>query len=201
MHANKIAIVGSVALSFVIMMTGVQMSSHNTYSVPFIKSANAYSLEVDSLKEAAVKEVSFDELSKKERKEVECLAKNIYYEAGFEPHNGKVAVASVTMNRVMTGNYADTICGVVHQKTGSTYQFSWVGMKNRLSKINESVYNEILELATSMYLNYDSSKDVTKGATFYHADYIHPRWKLQRVKKIGRHIFYRSKNDYAQLGE
>lgn len=200
MQANKVAVLGSIVLSSIILMTGFQMSSHNTYSVPFVKSANANSLEVDSSNEDPIKPVSFDQLSKKERKEVECLAKNIYYEAGFEPHNGQVAVAAVTMNRLMTGNYANTICGVVHQKTGSTYQFSWVGMKNRLSKINENVYNEILKLATSMYLNYDSSKDVTKGATFYHADYVNPGWRLQRVKKIGRHIFYRSKNDYAQLG-
>jgi spore germination cell wall hydrolase CwlJ-like protein len=29
-----------------------------------------------------------------------------------------------------------------------------------------------------------------KEALFYHADYVSPGWKLPRIDKIGRHIFY-----------
>jgi spore germination cell wall hydrolase CwlJ-like protein len=193
MHTNKIALLGALVLSIIIMMTGFQMSSYNVYHIPNLMSTNE---EV-----VPSRAISFNQLSKKERREVECLANNIYYEAAFESRVGWMAVASVTMNRLLSGNYADTICGVVHQNNGRTYQFSWVGMKNKLSKINEDVYNEILKLATATYLNYDMSKDVTKGATYYHADYVNPGWRLERVKKIGRHIFYRSKRDSESLGE
>ena len=38
-------------------------------------------------------------------KDVDCLAHNIYYEAGNEPEEGKVAVAMVTINRVRDGRF------------------------------------------------------------------------------------------------
>jgi len=50
-------------------------------------------------------------------KDVDCLAKNIYYEAGMEPEEGKVAVAMVTINRVRDGRFGKTICSVVDQRT------------------------------------------------------------------------------------
>lgn len=188
MRSSKLAVFGALMISLMILMTAFQLSSHNLYYSS--KSSN----------EEVVEEATFTTLSKKEQKEVECLARNIYYEAGNEPKLGWLAVASVTMNRFISGNYASSICGVVHQKSGSTYQFSWVGMQKRLSKINDEVYNDVLEVATKIYLTYDSSQDVTKGATFYHADYVNPKWKLERVKKIGKHIFYRSKRDQESLG-
>lgn len=50
-------------------------------------------------------------------KDVDCLAKNIYYEAGGEPEEGKVAVAMVTINRVRDGRFGKSICSVVDQRT------------------------------------------------------------------------------------
>ena len=50
-------------------------------------------------------------------KDVDCLAKNIYYEAGSEPEEGKVAVAMVTINRVRDGRFGKSICSVVDQRT------------------------------------------------------------------------------------
>lgn len=196
MQQKHAAILGSLIISFLIMVLSVQLSSHNLYFVSDVeaniaKNEMEYTLPLNS--------ISYAKLSKQDKKQVDCLAKNIYYEAAYEPMNGWIGVASVTMNRLLSGNYADSVCGVVYQKTGHAYQFSWVGMKNRLSKIDEELYNNILKVATAMYVGYDSSKDVTKGATFYHADYVNPRWKLEKTKKIGRHIFYRSPKD--NIGE
>ena len=50
-------------------------------------------------------------------KDVDCLAKNIYYEAGNEPEEGKVAVAMVTINRVRDGRFGKSVCSVVDQRT------------------------------------------------------------------------------------
>lgn len=50
-------------------------------------------------------------------KDLDCLARNIFYEAGSEPTEGKVAVGMVTINRSQDPRYPSTICGVVQQKT------------------------------------------------------------------------------------
>jgi len=62
-------------------------------------------------------------------KQLQCMARNIYWEAASEPFEGKVAVAQVTINRVQSGKFADSVCGVVYQKTKFfekvVCQFSW----------------------------------------------------------------------------
>ena len=58
------------------------------------------------------------------------------------------------------------------------------------------LYNEILQLSTNVFLNFERMTDVTNGATYYHADYVNPGWtKLKKETQIGRHIFYKSKKD------
>lgn len=173
-HKSIIAAVSAI-LSSLIIFTSVAMSKTQAYQVP-------------------LSTIKYSQLSKRTQKQIDCLAKNIYYEAAYEPKDGWMAVGLVTMNRVKSGNYADDVCGVVYQKTGKTYQFSWVGLKN-LSKINHTVYNDIIEIATLIYMNHDRLKDITGGATFYHANYVKPGWKLQRTREIGQHIFYKSPKD------
>lgn len=140
----------------------------------------------------------YQNLTEATRRQVTCLAENIYFEAGHEPDKGKQAVAFVTINRVQAG-YSKDICGVVHQKTGETCQFSWLCDKKitdkRLTIRDTMLYNEIRELAIDMILNRELKEDVTEGATYYHADYVNPHWNLEKVKQIGRHIFYRSRKD------
>ena len=53
--------------------------------------------------------------------EEDCLARNIYHEAGVEPTVGKYAVAQVTLNRLKDGRWGRDICSVVYSKA----QFSW----------------------------------------------------------------------------
>ena len=142
---------------------------------------------------------SYKDLSKDAQAQVNCLADNIYFEAAHEPYAGKKAVGFVTINRLQTGNYSTDICGVVHQRTETVCQFSWYCDKDitskRLTIKHTKVYNDIRELATHLFLNFDILEDVTEGSTYYHADYVNPNWKLQKVNQIGRHIFYRSGKD------
>lgn len=146
---------------------------------------------------------SHSSFTKDMRKELLCLADNMYFEAVSEPTKGQIAVAYVTLNRVLSENYPDRICDVVHQKTGGVCQFSWYCMRRHVSqrysirKTDE--YKEILDLAIRVFLNYNRKTDVTKGSTFYHADYVNPQWRFNRVVKIGRHIFYRHQPDYVTL--
>ena len=60
--------------------------------------------------------------------DVELLAAMIYREANMEPWEGKVAVGNVVMNRIASGQYPNTMIGVLSQP----YQFTpWDGPKYR----------------------------------------------------------------------
>lgn len=129
------------------------------------------------------------------KKDLECLALNIYREAGHEPFEGKVAVAQVTLNRVSHNKFPNTVCGVVYEKT-AVYskvicQFSWYCDANhRNRKINEEAYADSYAVAKKVYLE-GFKLDGLNDALYYHADYVSPNWKLERITKIGAHIFYR----------
>lgn len=143
---------------------------------------------------------NFSSLNEDTQRQVNCLAENIYFEAGHEPLEGKKAVAFVTINRVLSGNYAPTICDVVYQKIGKICQFSWYCdtkfTNRRLTIKDTNLYNEIRDLAVHVVLNYERLEDVTYGSTYYHADYVKPNWKkLDKVEQIGRHIFYKWRGD------
>lgn len=71
----------------------------------------------DITTDTASKNNSKVELTPQLEKELLCLARNIYYEAGYESFEGKVAVAQVTINRSENGRFPSTICEVVKQRT------------------------------------------------------------------------------------
>ena len=171
---SKILSLGAL-LSAAIVFTSVALSGETRYFLPF--------------------NIEYQSLSKSTQKQVDCLAQNIYHEAAYEPQEGKVAVAMVTLNRLASGNYADDICGVVKQKTNGTCQFSWYCAVTGLTIRDYSLYNDIRNLAVNVVMNYDNMSDVTGGATYYHADYVNPGWRLPKTTKIGRHIFYKSSKD------
>lgn len=138
-------------------------------------------------------EITYSDLTKDARKQVDCLAENIYHEAGIETKDGKKAVALVTMNRIESGKFPSSICGVVKQKTEGTCQFSWFCMPVKLNR-NSEQYKESMDIALYVYANYEKLKDITHGAIYYHADYVNPRWRgVEKTTVIGRHIFYKEK--------
>ena len=139
------------------------------------------------------------ELTAKDKKQIECLVHNIYYEAGYEPYRGQLAVALVTLKRVQTANYPKTVCGVVKQKVNRVCQFSWwcddekryKSVKNKFSPKEKQKLEDIRSVATYAFLFHGEIKDVTKGALFYHNTSVDPEWKLKKTVKIGNHIFYK----------
>ncbi len=127
-------------------------------------------------------------------KTLDCLAINIYREAGNEPFEGKVAVAQVTINRANSGKFPREICAVVYQKSRFTErvvcQFSWYcDSKHRNRPVNEELYKESYRVAKMVFLE-DFRLESIDNALYYHADYVSPNWKLKRIAKIGTHIFY-----------
>lgn len=143
--------------------------------------------------------VYYTSLNPEAKKEIECLADNIYFEAAHEPEKGQIAVAFVTLNRMKSGFFPDSICEVVKQKTTGVCQFSWyceekpkrLSYTKNLTPAQELMYNEIRDLAIYVYANHERMSDPTRGALFYHADYVRPQWRnMVHTATIGRHIFY-----------
>jgi spore germination cell wall hydrolase CwlJ-like protein len=120
--------------------------------------------------------------------ELTCLAKNIYYEAPEEPYLGKLAVATVTMNRVRHPEFPKTVCDVVYQKNRRGCQFSWTcGPKARL---NEKLYQQSLEIAKAVLTNNIGVVSL-ENALYFHNTHVSPNWSFARpVVRIGGHIFY-----------
>ena len=124
-----------------------------------------------------------------------CLSKNIYYEAGSEPFEGKVAVAQVTLNRVNSGQFPGDVCQTIYQKNiiyeKVICQFSWACDRNSGTQPpNNSNYRESMEVAKKVLLE-EFRLPALKDAMYYHADYINPGWRREKITKIGHHIFYK----------
>ena len=142
------------------------------------------------------KEVSPEEVASKikikiaphDERQIQCLARNAYFEAGNQTDKGMIAVTNVVMNRVEDGRFPRTPCGVINQRTNRVCQFSWV-CEGKKSVRNMEIFRRARAAAERVYL--EETPDVTHGSLFYHANYVNPRWNLRRVTRIGAHIFYR----------
>ena len=156
-------------------------------------------LTKNAFSESVILDIGYNQLTKETQKQVDCLADNIYHEAGYESREGKEAVALVTLNRTQDPRFPKDICGVVKQKTNIAErivcQFSWF-CQNVSNPRKKDAYVEAREVAIYVYANYENLKDITKGALYYHADYVNPRWKLEKTTVIGRHIFYKESGKY-----
>ena len=128
------------------------------------------------------------------QKQLDCLARNIYHEAGYESFEGKVAVAQVTINRTESGQFPSDICQVVYQKNvvyeKVLCQFSWYCEGPSAKKpMNGPVYTESMEVAKKVLLEGFRLPSI-KNALYFHGDYINPKWNKKPVAHVGRHIFY-----------
>ena len=126
------------------------------------------------------------------RRALLCMTQAVYYEAGFEPAQGRRAVAQVVLNRMRHPAFPKSICGVVYQGArdpvcqfsftcdGSLYRRPALGAWQEAEKIAAAAIDGFVEKSVG-------------AATHYHADYVAPYWapRLAKLSKIGAHIFYR----------
>ena len=141
-----------------------------------VKSANAITAEVRN-------------------KQLDCLAKNIYYEAGGEPFEGKVAVAQVTINRAESGQFPNDICKVVYQKNivyeKVLCQFSWYCENASAMKPKNAAMFKESEMVARQVLLENFRLPSLKHALYFHATHINPKWNREKVAQIGGHVFYK----------
>lgn len=119
--------------------------------------------------------------------DIELMAKLVSAESIGEPYDGKVAVASVVLNRTLDQSFPSTIKEVIFQKNA----FSCVKNGQISAKTNQDCYNAV----------YDAIKgyDPTNQALFfYNPNTATCNWMKQTPKfnetTIGHHTFFKIKN-------
>ena len=115
--------------------------------------------------------------------DLRCLATAVYFESRGEPLEGQLAVAQAIINRVESGRYANSICGVVNQPG----QFSFSHSRSPAVGRDWRVAQAIALIASD-----DMWREVAPRAISFHAARLSPGWRDKvRVAQIGNHIFYR----------
>ena len=123
-----------------------------------------------------------------------CLAKNMYFEARGKGKLAMLLVAQVTLNRVDSKMYPDTICGVVYQP----YQFSWYndGLSDKAPISNNTLevkaWSSAKRIAKTLLYKNNVLNDLTKGSLYYHTDKVDPKWNRNMIVSLVHktHIFY-----------
>lgn len=147
-----------------------------------IASTNEIAANVSSLSQL----VSMTPIDQEYSRNMHCLAGAIYFESKGEPLEGQLAVGRVIVNRADSRRFPSSYCGVVFQRS----QFSFVrgGKMPRINK-GSRAWREAKAIAQ---IAHDGSwESPAKGALFFHARYVSPGWRLQRVAIVENHIFYR----------
>jgi len=129
-------------------------------------------------------------------RELNCLARGIYFEARGEPIRGQLAVGRVILNRVKSKAYPDTVCEVVYQnkdrRNRCQFSFACDGKPDKIKERAE--WSVILTHAAWLLASDldDNSTRLVRYATNYHADYVSPHWSrvLVLAGRIGHHLFY-----------
>lgn len=131
-----------------------------------------------------------DNLSKEQR----CLAEAVYFEARSEPPDGQAAVAQVVLNRMKSGLYPASICGVVYQNRHRhlACQFTFACEGKALRTTESAAWESAKQIASAVLEGKTYLAEVG-GATHYHAKYVRPYWakRLKKMDVIGQHIFYK----------
>ena len=129
-------------------------------------------------------------------KEQTCLANGIYFEARGESLRGQAAVAQVILNRVRNPTYPDTVCGVVyqnqHMRNACQFSFACDGKRDVIA--SPSHYKTAQDIAMAVTAGKIFLPEVG-SSTHYYAQYVSPGWAraMNRMSKIGLHIFYRTR--------
>lgn len=119
-------------------------------------------------------------------RELECLAGAVYFESKSEPLAGQLAVGHVIANRVRSGRFASSYCGVVFQRG----QFSFV-RGHAMPFIQRAGLQWKNAVAIAKIVDQKLRTSEIGSALFFHARRVSPSWRMTRVATLGNHIFYR----------
>lgn len=127
-------------------------------------------------------------------KQEKCLTDAIYFEARGEAVRGQMAVAQVVMNRVFSGYYPTTVCGVVYQNANRhmacQFTFACDGIRDVVKE--PDMWDRARRIAKATLDGRLWLPEVGKS-THYHAYWVHPSWvhEMKKMYRTGVHTFYR----------
>ena len=131
---------------------------------------------------------------KSRAKSEKCLAEAVYFESRGEAVRGQMAVAQVVMNRVFSGKYPDTVCGVVYQNKYRhlACQFTFACDNNPDVIREPDMWERARKIAKATLDGQIWLAEVGKS-THYHAYWVRPSWvaEMKKMYKFGVHTFYR----------
>lgn len=136
-------------------------------------------------------------MKKIDPRQLACMAKNIFFEAGYETEDGKIAVGLVVLNRVRYG-FAKTPCDVIYQSTvieqedkepRKLCQFSWVCEDKDDPSTHNPMYKRAERIAKEVLMGFHNGF-IPANVLFFHATSVDPQWKYYPVMTIGNHVFY-----------
>jgi spore germination cell wall hydrolase CwlJ-like protein len=130
-------------------------------------------------------------------KQLTCLSRAVYYEAGSEPFEGKAAVAQVVLNRVNSGKFPKDVCKTIYEThtsiTGKVVcQFD--GPCNNISAVvpkNAQNYIQSMEASKKVLLEGFRLPSLNEALYFHNTQVGPNRPESNRLAKIGNHIFYK----------
>lgn len=117
------------------------------------------------------------------KEDIHLMAQIVYAESCAEPYEGKVAVASVILNRLRDGRFPDNISGVIKQKAA----FSCVRNGKISVTPDENSYRAVMDALRG--------KDPTENAVFFYNPKISTCSWMKNINKhnsktIGNHVFF-----------
>ncbi len=122
------------------------------------------------------------------------LAQMVEAEAGGESAEGKKAVASVIVNRILSKKFPNTLEGVLKQPSAKGYQFSPLNdLKGDLSKLGEAT-DETEDVIEELLMDFGNENPVGNAVLFQNPDLATPFPIMDQDKsagkRIGKHVFY-----------
>lgn len=117
--------------------------------------------------------------------DIDLMAKLVYAESRGEPFEGKVAVASVVLNRVISPAFPNSIKEVIYEP----HAFSCVKNNSIIANPDQNCYDAVYEAI--------KGKDPTKEALFFYNPKIATCSWMKATNKIdslsiGQHVFFKS---------
>jgi spore germination cell wall hydrolase CwlJ-like protein len=163
----------------------LQISEHQTSVIPLStlmlkKNVN----EIIENKEETKEEETVEPAISLSNEEKDFLARLVEAEAKGESYEGKVAVATVVLNRVESPEFPDTVTNVINEVVGNAYAFTPV----QNGEINKPASDESIRAVEEALTRKDRIHD---SIYFYNPEIATDTWIRSRevVKTIGNHVF------------
>jgi spore germination cell wall hydrolase CwlJ-like protein len=125
------------------------------------------------------------------RAERRCLAEAVYFEGRNETIEGQIAVAQVVLNRVRSGKWPNTVCGVVHQGRGEACAFPGVCKAGERPSEKDEKWQRAAWIADDTAAGRAWLNELT-DATHYHNASAKPVWRVSMkfIRKVGWRMYY-----------